>query len=197
MNVAVTFDRFRLSIPNTSLTLLKPDLFKTTFTGDGIRIISRYEQNHPFYYGVTIDYAKNTTVLEYSGKVLLDDYPSLINHTNIASCIDNINKYGVCYITTQDAIDQAYVLQCDVTKDIPAYCDIPSLYRNLTIRNNKKWCLRDITSNRFTIENTVTTKRMKIRLLVYDKAEEMSRKPNEEFLSAVSNRDEQIAYFKN
>lgn len=197
MTTSITFDRLRLSLPATAVSILQPEEFTTTVSGEGISIMSKFEQNYPFYYSIAVDYSKATTIVEFNGKALLDDYPSLINQTNITYCFEHINHCGVCYIQLEQAVEQAYVLQCDVTRDIPANCNVSDLYRNLTMQNNRKWSLRDITSNRFTIESTVSTKRMKTRLLVYDKSEEMRRKPNEAFLATVGNPEEQLAYFKN
>lgn len=193
----ITFDRLRLSLPATAISILQPEVFTTTVNGDGVSLRTKFEQNHPFYYNVTIDYYHKNTIVEFSGKALLDSYPSLISYTNITTCFENINRCGVCHINTEQALQQSYVVQCDVTSDVLANCTVKDLYQNLTIQNNRKWGLRDVTSNRFTIESTVTTKRKKARLVIYDKGIEMSRKPNEAFLATVSNPDEQLAYFKN
>lgn len=197
MTASITFDRLRLSLPTAAVSILQPEEFTTTVSGDGVTLRSKYEQNRPFYYNVTLDYYHKNTIVEFNGKVLLDSYPSLINYTNITTCFENINRCGVCYIQPEQAVQQSYVLQCDITRDVPSNCTVKDLYNNLTMQNNRKWSLRDITSNRFTIESTVSTKRMKTRLLVYDKAVEMNRKPNESFLTTVSNPEEQLIYFKN
>lgn len=197
MTASITFDRLRLSLPTAAVSILQPEEFTTTVSGDGVPLRSKYEQNHPFYYNVTLDYYHKNTIVEFNGKVLLDSYPSLINYTNITTCFENINRCGVCYIQPEQAVQQSYVLQCDITRDVPSNCTVKDLYNNLTMQNNRKWSLRDITSNRFTIESTVSTKRMKTRLVVYDKGIEMSRKPNEVFLATISNPEEQLEYFKN
>lgn len=195
MYTYITFDRLRLSLPTNAVSILQPEVFNTTVSGEGITIMSKFEQNYPFYYSIAVDYSKTTTIVEFNGKVLLDDYPSLISHTNITSCFEHINQCGVCYINTEQALQYSYVLQCDVTRDVPATCTVKDLYQNLTMQNNRKWGLRDVTSNRFTIESTVSTKRKKTRLVIYDKGIEMSRKSNETFLATVSNPEAQLAYF--
>ena len=196
MNYKISFDRLRLSVPAECVTVKDVGAFTTTVSGSGIPIRAKYEQMSPFYYSVIVDYSKNTTDIEFSGKALLDDYPALINSTNITTCFDNINRYGVCSIDSQQAVYTAYVKQCDVTYDIRSSCSIRELYNNTNLSSSKSWCIRDITSNRFTIESTNTTKRFKSRLIVYDKEEEMSRKPNQSFLSAISNVEEQLEHFR-
>lgn len=196
-NSYVTFDRLRLSLPTETVSILQPELFTSTVTGEGEVLRQKYEQTTPFYYSIITDATKQTTIVEFNGKVLLDDYPSLININNITHCFENINRYRVCYISPTEAIEQAYVLQCDVTRDVASTTTVKDLRQNLTLQNSSKWCIRDATSNRFSIESTVTTTRMKTRMIIYDKGTEMARKPNESFRYSVSNCDYQLEYFSN
>lgn len=192
----IKFDRFRLSIPNEYVKIIDHSSFTTTISGEGTPLRSKFEQTTPFFYQIITEYGKKSTTVEFNGKCLLEDYPSLISHTNISKCFDNINKQGVCYIATEKALQTAYVLQCDVTCDIHTKYDIQQLYGKINLSSSKKWCIRDVTSNRFTIESTVTTKRLKSRMVIYDKEEEMNRKSNYAFLNSVSNPDIQLTYFK-
>lgn len=192
----ITFDRFRLAIPNDYVKIIDHSSFTTTISGEGTPLRSKYEQATPFFYQIITEYGKNSTIVEFNGKSLMDDYPSLINHTTISKCLENINNQGVCVIVTEQAIQTAYVLQCDVTSDIPCNHTIQELYVKINLSSSKKWCIRDVTSNRFTIESTNTTKRLKSRMVMYDKEEEMNRKTNQEFLHSVSNPELQLNYFK-
>lgn len=187
----------KLRFPTEFVTVIDQSAFTMTTTGDGVVTRMKYEQTSPFYYNVMVDMARQTSTIEFSGKALLDDYPHLIDPINISTCIDNINACGVCYIKTDAALAHAYVVQCDVTRDVTSPWNITELYRHLPVKNNRQWCLRDLTSNRFTLENTVVTKRKKVRMVVYDKETEMNRQVNQPFLNAISNPDEQLAYYKN
>lgn len=192
----ITFDRFRLAIPNDYVKIIDHSSFTTTISGEGTPLRSKYEQATPFFYQIITEYGKNSTIVEFNGKSLMDDYPSLINHTTISKCLENINNQGVCVIATEQAIQTAYVLQCDVTSDIPCKHTIQELYVKINLNSYKKWCIRDLTSNRFTIESTNTTKRLKSRMVVYDKEEEMGRKTNYDFLRSVTNPDVLLNYFQ-
>ena len=192
----ITFDRLRLSIPKEYVKILDEGSFTTTIGGDGVIKRTQFEQTSPFFYRILTENSKNTVIVEFSGKSLLDDYPSLISHSNVSKCIENINKQGICEIAAEQTIQTAYVLQCDVTSDIHCKYTIPEIYSKINLSSSKKWCIRDVTSNRFTIESTVTTKRLKSRLVVYDKEEEMNRKANNDFLHSVTNRDIQLNYFQ-
>lgn len=192
----ITFDRFKLSIPSACLTIKNESAFITTLSGDGELLRRRYEQTSPFYYSVYIDQCSMNTEIEFSGKALLDDYPSLINETNISTCFENINNFGICYINSEQVLQTAIVKQCDVTFDVTSPYSIQELYTNINLSSSKKWCIRDICINRFTIESTNTTNRFKSRFIVYDKGEEMTRKSNSNFLSTVHNPEEQLEYYK-
>lgn len=192
-----TFDRLKLSIPSECLKIIDDTVFTITSNGDGCIIRMRYEQTSPFFYSIAIEYSKQTAEVEFNGKALLEDYPNLINYTNISNCFENINRCGICFINSDQALQTAYVKQCDVTCDISSPYPIKDLYTTINLNSSKKWCIRDTCSNRFTIENTNTTKRCKCRMVVYDKSEEMSRKSNVDFLRSVSNPEDQLDYFKN
>lgn len=192
----ISFDRFKLSIPSACLTILDESAFTTTLSGEGELLRRRYEQTSPFYYSICIDQRKMTTEIEFSGKALLDDYPSLISKANITNCFENINSYGICYINSEQVLQTAIVKQCDVTFDVASPYSIKDLYTNINLSSSKKWCIREICSNRFTIESTNTTNRFKSRFIVYDKGEEMTRKSNTNFLSTVRNPEEQLEYYK-
>ena len=133
----VTFDRLRLSIPNDFVTIIDLTPFTTTISGEGVIKHSQFEQTSPFFYRILTENGKNTVIVEFNGKALMDDYPSLINHTNISKCFENINKQGVCVIAAEQVIQTAYVLQCDVTSDIPCEYTIQELYGKINLTSSK------------------------------------------------------------
>ncbi|MDE5608038.1 MAG: hypothetical protein K2I64_03795 [Muribaculaceae bacterium] len=196
MSYKITFDRLRICVPNECVTIYDESVFTTTISGGGKPIRAKFEQTFPFYYSIVINHAKKFTDIEFSGKALLEDYPALINHTNITTCFSNISRCGVCFIDSTKAVNTAYVKQCDVTCDIASSFSIKDLYKSITLSSSMRWCLRDVTSNRFTVESTNTTKRCKSRCIVYDKEKDMARRPNQNFLAAVANPDEQIEHFR-
>lgn len=192
----ITFDRLRLSIPSDLVTIIDQSFFTTTISGKGEIKRIQFEQTSPFFYRVIKESGKSTTTVEFNGKSLLDAYPSLISYSNVSQCIENINKQGVCYVDSEQTLKTAYVLQCDVTSDVPCKYTIKDLQSKINLSSSQKWCIRDSTSNRFTIESTVTTKRLKSRMVVYNKEEEMNRRTNNDFLHSVTNPDVQLDYFQ-
>ncbi|MCM1142918.1 MAG: hypothetical protein NC453_30505 [Muribaculum sp.] len=197
MDRNVTFDRLRLSLPNECITIIDRTAFNTTLSGDDVVTCMRYEQKQPFYYSILCNPSRNVTYVEFSGKALLEQYPELISASNITTCFDNINRYNVCYIDPDAAMQNAVVCQCDVTRDVDSSYRVRDIIRNLYTPDNRHWAIKDRTENQFSIENTAVTPRKKIRLTVYDKDVEFSRSVNEPFIQSVSNPDYQASYFAN
>lgn len=191
----LTFDRLMLKIPNKYVNIIEESELAFDLK-DGVVNKANFEQHAPFFYKINQNYRNGETTVEFSGKSLMEDYPSLISHTNIHKCFENINNQGICFITPQQAIDSALVQQCDVTCDISSQYTVKELYARLIFSSNKKWSIQSVTSNRFSIESTQTTNWLKTRFIVYDKETEMNAKRNIPFLSAVSNKDTQLEYFK-
>lgn len=192
--MSIKFDRFRLSLPSDLVEILNADEFTHVSKG-GVVTHHKYEQKNPFYYQIMIDTTRNRTYLEFSGKSLLENYPDLISTSNISECFANINHYEICHIDPTVAVEYATVCQCDVTADISYSGSMRDLHNNLIIRNNRNYAVTVLTSNRFSIQNTLSTNRKRERMIVYDKGEEINTKSNECFLQAVSNREEQLEYF--
>ena len=90
----ITFDRFKLSLPISSVQILKPDEFSIQLSKPGVESSMKYEQKQPFYYQIFVNFNKNTVCVEFSGKALLEEYPNLINVSNISSCFTNNASSG-------------------------------------------------------------------------------------------------------
>lgn len=190
------FDRLFLSIPSEFVSINDIGKFTVTVTGDGEPLRYKYEQTHPFYYKILIDDKANVTKVEFSGKALMEEYPALIDATNITTCIDNINACHVCNINWTEAYPAVKVMQCDVTSDVHSDFRIPELYSGMIKRTSRDWQIESYTSTRFAIENTAVTRRYRSRMVIYDKEAEIQRSCNAPFLDAVTNSQEQLAYFQ-
>lgn len=159
-------------------------------------IYYKYQQQKPFSLIIMADYQHKELVLEFTGKILLEKYPQLINKDTIRECLYNINHLGVCIIDVEAIINDSYVTKCDVTKDIETG-DIKTIISSIrpNISNNQKWIVKGYKGG-LTIEKVVSTTRYKERLVIYDKAKEMQGASNSNFLNAISNRDDILSYFQ-
>ena len=156
----------------------------------------KYQQQTPFSLIIVVDYQHKELSIEFTGKILLEKYPNLINAKTIRECFYNINHLGICNINVEAIINQSYVTKCDVTKDI-ATTGIATILANIrpNISNNKKWVVKGYKGG-LTIEKVVSTSRYKERLVIYDKAKEMQRAENDKFLNCVSNAQDIVSYFQ-
>lgn len=156
----------------------------------------KYQQERPFYLLVMVNYQHNELVLEFTGKILLDNYTNLIHLYTAKDCLSQINRLGICHLNVESIMTDSNVVKCDITKDIEcgSMQDIITNVRQ-NLSNYKKWVTKPYRKEGITIENVVTTPRYKKRLIVYDKAKELQSANNRYFLNAVSNPNEILSYF--
>ena len=134
-------------------------------------------------------------VLEFTGKILKDDYPSLINKDNIRICLSNINELGFCNLNIDGILSDGEVVKADVCQDVihPDYKDLTKSIR-AGVANFNKYLVRNIGDN-FIIEKNVQTKSYKRRLTIYDKQQELERASNRNFLNCVEDKDKLLSSF--
>lgn len=139
--------------------------------------------SNPYSLCIKLDYVANELVIEFSGKILKDDYPKLISTDTIDTCFENINAMGFCWIDLEE-IKNANEVKCDVTKDIIC-SDIPSMttYIRNNLSNYQKYICRLLRNGNFIIEKNVTTRQAKKRLTIYDKGKEMSKVENLRYMA--------------
>lgn len=156
----------------------------------------KYQQERPFYLLVMVNYQHNELVLEFTGKILLDNYTNLIDIYTAKDCLSQINRLGICHLNVDAIMVDCNVVKCDVTKDIEcgSMQDIITNVRQ-NLSNYKKWITKPYRKEGITIENVVKTPRFKKRLIIYDKAKELQSADNRHFLNAVSNPNEILSYF--
>lgn len=191
----ITLDKIKIVAPLESVTVTDEDAFEAKLK-NGIVISLSYTQETPLQLYIELDYEDKESVIEFTGKILRDKYPELINRENFDLCIDIINWMGLCRID-KDMI-QVYGKACviDVTKDVP-YQDVSGLseWLRTNISNHRKFLSRNIGSN-LVIEKNVRTRGYKRRLTVYDKEKELCRADNVAFIYSLQDPDALMSYFK-
>ena len=158
-------------------------------------IYDKYQQKEPFSLLIMADCLHNELVLEFTGKILQDKYPQLLNRDTIAEAINNINRLRVCTLNTEAILSDAKVVKCDVTTDVTHDINsiIPTIRQNLT--NYTKWNVKRY-ANGIVLENTVSTPRYKKRLVIYDKEKEMQMTDNVNFVNRLSDSKAVRDYFR-
>lgn len=189
------FDRMKLICPLDIVENVNERVFQT-IVRDGLLTSYKYHQDTPFYLLIRKDFIHNESVIEFTGKILSDRYPELINRDNIRYCIEQINRLGICEIDTERLIQTAKVAKCDVTKDVTS-TEIKEIItqtkQNLT--NYDKWEVEKY-PNGICLRNKVTTDRYKKRICIYDKGKELKQQTNSSFLLSLHQSQTLLDYFQ-
>lgn len=191
----ILFDKLKLIGPIDIIDHINEQEFQT-IVKDGNITSYKYQQDKPFHLLVRKDFTHNECVIEFTGKILLDRYPELINLNNIRFCIEQINRLGICVIDTDILLQTAIVAKCDVTKDVSTseLMEIISQAKQ-SLSNYDKWEVEKY-SNGICLHNKVKTNRYKKRICIYDKSRELKQQSNITFLQELQNPQRLLDCFK-
>ena len=120
----LTFDRLKIKA-NYKYLLEQQIQFNQTYNSKngeltGLYYSSKNDKSVPFNLYIAISKPKQTLTLEFSSKVLKEDYPKLISKFTIRQCLENINKLGICRIDVDGILQTGCITSADVTKDVHA-----------------------------------------------------------------------------
>ena len=187
------FDKMKLLAPIEAIDGYQqnPVFEKTTKNGEVIRYKFSHEQ---LDLHIIVTPKESKFSMEFTGKLLRENYPLLITRDTINECLERIIDMGICRLEIDKILDMAEVCQCDITRDID-FCDDSKLRAVVSSYiNSSKWIVKKFAGG-FTIEKTVKTPKYRRRLSIYNKEAEMRKKANQYFLSHLKNQDEVIKYF--
>lgn len=182
------FDRLKLITSSQNITNLNHTKFLETPMKQG-DYYYKYQQTSPFSLTIINNPSKSELVIDFTGKVLKDDYASLISRETIRQCLDNICTMNICDLDTDAILENSEVCLCDVTQDIACNYPMEEIKRHIkaSIKNYDKWLVKKCKNNGLIISNSVTTQRRSKRFVIYDKTKEMKRAENRGFLACVNN----------
>lgn len=179
----VTFDKLKLVASIDAIEVINEDKFQKEVKS-GRPVSLRYFQEVPFLLLVKVDFLRHEVVVEFCGKVLGKEYPKLISSDTIKTCFDNINALGYFHLDI-DAMMEADVVKADVTKDVRGI-DAKQLnsYIGSHITNYKMYLCQTFKNGNLVINKNVTSSKAKKRMTIYDKAKEMDKAKNKDFVEA-------------
>lgn len=191
----IKFDKIKLTTSIDYIININTERFVTVTKYDEV-LYYKYHQETPISLLIIVDFEHNELVIEFTGKILFENYPNLICSETIVQCLQNINRLGICKLEVDAILQDAEVVKCDVTKDIK--CDFKSLISTIrqNITNYSKWNVKSY-GNGIVVENVVATPRYKKRLAIYDKGNELRKATNIIFINSLKNSCEVIDYYKN
>lgn len=190
----ITFDKIKIITSASNVEVLSPNNDENekgldVMTKNGQVVSMKYKITTPFLVDLVIRPIEKEVSIEFTSKILKDQYPMLISSKTISACFEAINRLNVFVLDIDSILKDAYVVKCDITKDAEGI-DLSKLkdYINTHIANYNQWTLKPIkNNNNIIIEKNVVTKRNKRRLTIYDKYEEMGKSTNKEFLAWAGN----------
>lgn len=154
----------------------------------------KFSSNQPSLHAIVTP-SEFKVSIEFSGKILGECYPDLINKENISLCLARINEMGLFNLNTPQIIEEGVVGQCDITKDIEGI-DADKLSQFLLSHiASPKWTIETYGGG-IVIRKTVKTSKYQRRLTIYNKEAEMQKQSNLDFLSQLENSQRVIDYFK-
>ncbi len=177
----ITFDRLKLISTIDSIQILDETAFIEKYD-NGLLISKKYILKTPYMLSIDIRCLTHEVIIEFSGKILGNDYPKLISIDTIQQCFNNINAIGIVKIDTA-AMMNAQVVRCDVTKDIrvPDFKALTNYIRS-HISNFKTYSCTQPRNGNIIIETNAMGKTHK-RLIIYNKQKEMNNlKHNRNFM---------------
>ncbi len=125
-------------------------------------------------YGIrrsTILESKDQVELDFSAKILLDDYNKLVSINNIEQCLERYNEVTPLKLNIQKFIDSAKVINCDTTQMIYPDHDINLCTDSLMMYDTKDRCevTRYFKKQNSGIVFNASIQKEKRRLSLYDK----------------------------
>ena len=161
-------------------------------------IVERYKFSyHQTLLKLTVLPLKGTATIEFSGKILREGYPKLINKDTIHECFDRINRLGFFSINADDVIEYGEVVQCDVTADVEGVLTNKLITFVAQHLNYPQWTITPYDNCNLTVQKPRTTARAKRRMTIYDKGKEMqAKKDNRDFIDDLANKDMVRNYFR-
>ena len=177
----ITFDKLKIVADIRAIQVRDKSRFKF-IERDGIISSLEYYQEHPFLLKIKVDYECGEVVIEFCGKILGKDYPKLISKDTIRQCFVTINDLGFVEVDI-DSMMNAEVVKCDVTKDIPVD-DVTQVtdYIRSHIKSYQRFLCRKLRNGNVVVDKNVISRRIKKRMTIYDKGNEMRRTENRRFV---------------
>lgn len=189
------FDKMKIAAPLQVVKVFDKDRFveKRSF---GEVISHEYKITQPSEVSIRLDYNHNEFVIAFTGKVLGDSYPSLINKNTFFECLRSIETIGGISLDKEGILNDGQVIKCDVTCDVQ-YSDMDGFIRFIkaNLSNFDKWEISKYTKG-IKLQNKVVTDVHKKRLVIYNKEKEMQMASHKRFLDELKDRESLLSYFK-
>ena len=197
----ITFDRVKIKC-NYKYLLSTKVKFNETFHSrsrelTGLFYSSKDDTNIPYNLYIAISYPKQPLTLEFSSKILKENYPHLISKDTIKECLTNLNKLNICEIDIDKILLNGVITSVDVTYDIDFVLKDEVLSAlNLQVNNYRRFKWTHYDKEGITFTKDVKSKDCSETITLYNKEKEICPSHNKNFLNSLSRPKSIIDYFK-
>lgn len=197
----ITFDRIKIK-SNYKYLLDTKVKFNEMFhsrSGEkiGLYYSSKDDINVPYNLYIAISYTKQTLTIEFSSKILKENYPYLISRDTIKECLTNINQLNICDIDVDSILSNGAVTSIDVTHDVDLILDEKVLDTlNSQVKNYRRFKWTHYNKEGITFTKDVKSKDCTETITLYNKEKEICTSHNKDFLNSLSQPRQIMDYFK-
>ena len=148
------FDKVKITSNIQNVSNINEDRF-TSIVKDGCITEQKFTSLSPYLLYIEADHQEQELVVEFTSKILGDNYPQSINITNIRECLSNINALGLCHLDIDSIMEDSSVVKVDVCQDID-YSDCKGLCKSIcsSISNYRAYTAKMVGTNLKLLKNT-------------------------------------------
>lgn len=197
----ITFDRIKIK-SNYKYLLDTKVKFNEMFhsrSGEktGLFYSSKDDINIPYNLYIAVSYVKQTLTLEFSSKILKENYPDLISRDTIKKCLTNINQLNICNIDVDSILSNGVVTSVDITYDADLILNDNLLDAlNSQVNNYRRFKWPHYNNEGITFTKDVKSKDCTETITLYNKEKEICTSHNKNFLNSLSQPQQIMDYFK-
>lgn len=156
---------------------------------------SKKNKSIPYNIYIGISYTSQSLTLEFSSKILLDDYPKLITQITFRQCLENLNKLGICTLDIDAICEDCYFAKVHITRDLEYELTDKALDNlNSCVGNYRRYKWKRYRKEGIRYSKDVKSKDCTESIVIYDKEQELET--NKNFLSLLDEPDKVINYFQ-
>ena len=164
----------------------------------GIVYKTKDDKINPYNLFIAVSYPEKKLTIEFSSKILLEDYSKLISKYTIKKCLENINKLGICKIDVDSILKTGCFTNLHVTQDTNyELTDKVLNVLNDNVKNYRRFKWSHYLNQGITFTRDVISNDCKESITLYNKEKEIvSSANNRRFLNSLNNKTEIIGYFR-
>ena len=163
----------------------------------GLFYSSKDDINIPYNLYIAVSYVKQTLTLEFSSKILKENYPDLISRDTIKKCLTNINQLNICNIDVDSILSNGVVTSVDITYNADLILNDNLLDAlNSLVNNFRRFKWTHYNNEGITFTKDVKSKDCTETITLYNKEKEICTSHNKNFLNSLSQPQQIMDYFK-